>query len=46
MNLEGKIVFISGAITGVDGYAKYKEDESLSKTLAALYGTDKWKENT
>ena len=46
MNLEGKIVFISGAITGVDGYAKYKEDEALSKTLAALYRTDKWKENT
>ena len=22
MNLEGKIVFISGAITGVDGYRK------------------------
>lgn len=36
----------TGAITGVDGYGKYKEDEALSKTLAALYGTDKWKENT
>ena len=23
MNLEGKIVFLSGAITGIDGYRKW-----------------------
>ena len=30
----------TGAITGVDGYGKYKEDEALSKKLTALYGKE------